>query len=516
MGREKRHRRDDDDDDADDGSDDEKKARSSRKARHDGSRERGSNRHRDRRRDDDDGTNNGRDGDGKDRDKKPKKRLRSDDEVKDPSTSSRRRNDRKDDQDDHSADRRRSKKKGREGREREEDGRRRDAKERGSSGKEKKSRSTSSRSHRRDDHDDNNDGKNRDHRHRSRRDESERKHKKSSKKRHRDSEESDDSRVDKSKSRKSHQRGHDGHRHNKVLGIRKPDKSSIRSMGNPLGHAPEAKIDAKVDYYSFHQEFWVYLFREEGIAFNDLDADAAHEAFGRFAGRYNAGELEEPYYSRTIPTDVIEESKTTQHAWSFKTTETERKGLEALHDGIRRQTEYGQKVHDKQQQPHQSSVSGQTSNPNYGHNPNVDPSHARRKTPEERLVESRENKRLKETVRTVEEELTGGAKDLREKQLAKKRDHAARIHGASNDKEDGGAGVELTDSALYGDAEQSSFQSALARERRSKEKREEQRASRIGELQSKEEERRRNMLKSLGLENLSKGQKITIAPRKDG
>jgi hypothetical protein len=74
--------------------------------------------------------------------------------------------------------------------------------------------------------------------------------------------------------------------------------------------------------------------------------------------------------------------------------------------------------------------------------------------------------------------------------------------------------VELSDAALYGDEERSSFQSALARERQNKERREEKRKNRIEELQSKEDERQKNMLKLLGLENL-KGQKIQIAPRKD-
>jgi len=67
---------------------------------------------------------------------------------------------------------------------------------------------------------------------------------------------------------------------------------------------------------------------------------------------------------------------------------------------------------------------------------------------------------------------------------------------------------------LYGDDERASFQSAVARERRNKEKREERRKNRIEELQAKEDERQQNMLKMLGLGNL-KGQKIKIAPRED-
>jgi hypothetical protein len=108
----------------------------------------------------------------------------------------------------------------------------------------------------------------------------------------------------------------------------------------------------------------------------------------------------------------------------------------------------------------------------------------------------------------------GGRKDLRERQIEKKREESIRIHGSAKDKEEAGVGMELHDSALYGDDERASFQSTVARERRNKERREEKRKNRIEELQSKEEERQKKMLEMLGLDNL-KGQKIKIAPRKD-
>jgi hypothetical protein len=104
--------------------------------------------------------------------------------------------------------------------------------------------------------------------------------------------------------------------------------------------------------------------------------------------------------------------------------------------------------------------------------------------------------------------------DQKEHQLAKKREQSNRIHGASREKND--TGMELSDSALYGNDNTSQFQGALARERARKDRRTQVRADRIQELQDKERDRQENMLKTLGLKNLkASGKKITIAPRND-
>ena len=94
------------------------------------------------------------------------------------------------------------------------------------------------------------------------------------------------------------------------------------------------------------------------------------------------------------------------------------------------------------------------------------------------------------------------------KQLEKKHEQSAKIHGAHKDKES--AGVELSDTALYGGE---SLEATRARLQKSKEKRMAKQNNRIQELQAKEEERKNNMLKMLGLENLQ-GKKLEIAPRK--
>ena len=291
-------------------------------------------------------------------------------------------------------------------------------------------------------------------------------------------------------------------------------------MGPNLGRVPDTLIYPQHDYFTYHQPFWVYLYREEGVAFNDLTSEDAHKAFGRFAKEYNEGRLEHPYYyskskshsssSDSFPKQVLDECKTTQHSWSFQTTATERKGLQVLQEGVRHQTEYSQQQQDKQASASMSSI--------------ISPA---QRLLEERLQERRANKRLKDHVKTVHEELSGGAKDLRERKLEQRRQQANRIHGAARQKEEALGGIELDDAALYGssstqnhhnnshnNSEEAAFQKALAKQRAHKAQRQEERTHRIEELQQKEKERQENMMKMLGLQGLMKsGQKIKIAPR---
>jgi hypothetical protein len=112
-------------------------------------------------------------------------------------------------------------------------------------------------------------------------------------------------------------------------------------LGPPVGIPPAPKIDPEIDYFSYHQPFWVYLFREEGVAFNDLTSEEAHVAFERFVNHYNTGALEAAYYGKEgFPLKVLDECRTTRHKWSFQTSATERRGLEQLQEGVRKQTEY--------------------------------------------------------------------------------------------------------------------------------------------------------------------------------
>lgn len=291
----------------------------------------------------------------------------------------------------------------------------------------------------------------------------------------------------------------------------KPDKSKLISMGEPLGRDPETTIDKEKDYFSYHNEFWIYLFREEGIFFNDLDTDQARSAFGRFAKEYNAGRLEEPYYTRSFPNEVIEESKTTKHSWGFKTTTAERKGLGDLQKGIRRQTEYNEKKTGQATQNHDvRNLEKNLESNQVSCAPVESLKRNRFPTAQERTENRRDNKKWKDRVKLTHEELTGGSKDHRERQLEKKREQSAKIHGAHRDKE--AASVELSDAALYGGND--SLEATRARLMHNKKKRSTHQSNRIQVLQAKEEERKNNMLKMLGLENLQGKKKLEIAPRK--
>ena len=319
----------------------------------------------------------------------------------------------------------------------------------------------------------------------------------------------DRKRSERKRKKKSKSSSKSSRKHDKKDKKSKPDKSKLFPMGEPIGRSPDTKIDAEQDYFSYHNEFWVYLFREEGICFNDLDTKEARAAFARFAKDYNSGKLEEPYYSRSFPSEVIEESKTTKHSWGFKTTTAERKGLDDLQKGIRRQTEYSQKKETAATLDVRNTAS-LTSN-----QVSVTPVESLQRnrfprTAEERTQQRRDNKKWRDRVKLTHEELAGGPKDFRERRLEKKREQSAKIHGAHKDKES--AGVELSDAALYGGAGDS-LEATRARLQKSKEKRMAKQNSRIQELQAKEEERKNNMLKMLGLENLQ-GKKLEIAPRK--
>jgi hypothetical protein len=279
------------------------------------------------------------------------------------------------------------------------------------------------------------------------------------------------------------------------------DKSTLSSLGDIAGKPPATLLDPDKDYFAFHQHLWVYLYREEGIAFGDLTSDEARHAFQRFCRYYNEGKLEAAYYQDILPLKAVEESKTTRHKWSFQTSATEAMTLSVIEKGVRKQTEY-------EAVPYKPLATVA------GHAADVSASEdiCEKTAVDDKLQEYRANKRLREHVRTVGEELTGGRKDGRERQLEKKKETAASLHGAARDRED--AGVELGDADLYGDGN-AEFSTALARERRYKEKRSAEKESRLAELQQKENERQQAMLNALGLTGIKPGQKITIAPRKD-
>jgi hypothetical protein len=285
----------------------------------------------------------------------------------------------------------------------------------------------------------------------------------------------------------------------------KVDKSKLFNLGDVLGREPDRPLDVEMDYFAYHQHLWVYLYREEGIAFGDLTSEDARDAFVRFCDKYNKGKLQSGYYASVLPLAAIEESKTTTHKWAFQTNSTEKESLHLIGKGVRKQTEY------------ESAKAGLPSASAASSKPAAGPELAGRSrmSAEERSAERVANRRLRDHVRTAEDEFTGGRKDPgRERQMEKKKEKAAALHASARDREDMGGGVELGDADLYGGSS-NDFAAALARKRQHKSKRETEKEARVAELQQKETDRQAAMLKALGLTGIKPGQKITIAPRKD-
>ena len=332
-----------------------------------------------------------------------------------------------------------------------------------------------------------------------------RKHKDDRKRRYLDEDDEERRRrkEDKKKKSKHHSVPRD-EKKSKRVGI---DKSKLYFLGDIAGKPPSRLLDPESDYFAYHQHLWVYLYREEGIAFGDLTSEESRQAFQRFCRHYNEGKLEVAYYQAVLPLKAVEECKTTSHKWSFQTSATEVKSLHMIEEGVRKQTEYEATGSN---QPIASVVGPRTSADVRATSLQGDPGDE--KAAKDRLRERLANKRLREHVRTAEEEVMGGRKDGRERQLEKKKEMTAAVHGAAWDREE--AGTELPDTDLYGDGS-SDFAVALARERKHREKRASENESRLADLQQKERDRQVSMLKSLGLTGIKPGQKITIAPRKD-
>lgn len=142
------------------------------------------------------------------------------------------------------------------------------------------------------------------------------------------------------KKRSTDERKSDIKRRKDKVDKKRHNKDKLISLGDPVGKPPAINLDAD-DYFAFHQHLFVYLFREEGVAFNDLSSEDSRAAFARFIDKYNVGDLEAAYYDpKGLPDNVLEESKSTRHSWKFRTSETEEKGLRDLAVGIRKQTEY--------------------------------------------------------------------------------------------------------------------------------------------------------------------------------
>ena len=349
--------------------------------------------------------------------------------------------------------------------------------------------------HRRRDDDQDDDALDRDNRKRSSRkhrrkeesDEEDRKHKKSRKHHKKDHRDQDDELRSRKKDKKKKKEKSDR---------KSSDKRTFISLGPPLGKPPDKLLDGDADYFAYHEHLWVYVYREHGRAFNDMTSEESRDAFRDFTKRYNKGELAEGYYVEKLPAVVLEESKTTKHSWSFRMSETEGRSLQSIEAGVRKQTEYrdpnAEAVPEKRASAQKEEKSDNRS----------------RTDPARDCVA---NRRLKEHVQAAEEEFGGGRKEGRERQIEKRKETGARIHGAARDRESAAGVPEIGDAVLYGGDDRKQF----AREKERSARRQESRDERLTELQAKEKGRQEAMLKQLGLSNIKPGQKITIQPRKD-
>jgi hypothetical protein len=230
-----------------------------------------------------------------------------------------------------------------------------------------------------------------------------------------------------------------------------------------------------------------------------MTSEETREAFRAFAELYNRGDLPEGYYVEKLPASVLEESKTTKHSWSFRISESEGKSLQSIEAGVRKQTEY------RDPQTAHNDASKNQSTPTIREKPAV-------RTREEIAQDRVAHRRLKEHVRTAEEEFSGGRKEGRERLIEKRKEVGARTHGAARDREAALAAPEVGDDVLYGGDDRQQF----ARQKERAARRQETQDKRLNELQTKEKERQEAMFKQLGLTNIKPGEKITIKPRNDG
>jgi hypothetical protein len=291
----------------------------------------------------------------------------------------------------------------------------------------------------------------------------------------------------------------------------KVDKSKLYPIGNVFGKVPDKILEVEKDYFEFHQHFWLYLYRDRQIAFNDLSADQARYLFDDFVKQYNEGKLESGYYnSNGPPPQALNEIKTSGHKWGFQISDRESKNLETLQAGIRIQTEY-------------SNTSGVTTTNAASAVPLSKPLD-KNKQDEDKIddtMKSRTNKSYKNYSRREEKEHIDniddmmGRKEGRERLIEKRKEVGAKIHGAATDREDSTFASIIPDDVIYGDTE-SDFQSAIASQKQRKLKHAEQQQARMAELKSKEEEKQKAMIEMLGLSDKIKlGTKIQIQPRND-
>jgi len=104
----------------------------------------------------------------------------------------------------------------------------------------------------------------------------------------------------------------------------------------------EDQLDADRDYFAYHNHLRLYLLRNKNIYFEDLNSLEARQAFEEFCREYNNRTLKRVFYDSKQGSliQALDQCKRTRYAWKFHTSESEKKTLHVVKDGVRKQTEY--------------------------------------------------------------------------------------------------------------------------------------------------------------------------------
>jgi hypothetical protein len=127
--------------------------------------------------------------------------------------------------------------------------------------------------------------------------------------------------------------------------LSKQDIAKIQKLTPLLGEITQ-KIPTKLintdDYFTYHNHLRLFLYHSTASYFEDLTSSETHKLFETFCDKYNTGALEEVYYDTKLelPEEAMEACKRTKHQWKFNTNVTERKSLDLIKSGVKRQTDY--------------------------------------------------------------------------------------------------------------------------------------------------------------------------------
>ena len=337
--------------------------------------------------------------------------------------------------------------------------------------------------------------------------------KKSRHRSHDDDDDDEDKHSKRSSKRHKNSKHHDDSFRQKAT--KQSNASKLVSLGEIVSEPPQELLDTDTNYFSHNSHLRLYLFRHYGIYFEDLTSEESHDAFKEFVSKYNDGKLETAYYEikGKLPQEALDQCQRTQHKWNFKTNKVEMQSLKIVRDGVKKQTEYDADDIDKGGVMQRTQTATAVAAAPGSKSAIQSDDQNNKLTYDERR---RVDKRHRERIKVGNEEMfgTGKADFGRDRMIEKRREQANKIHGAARDRESE-AGAELDDKAIYGGegGGDISYEAALAREKKFRERKEAAKHERNSELLKKEEDKQKKMLEMLGISGLKPGEKIKIAPR---